>query len=165
MEYLIVLNFVSGLITLFIQIYCSPKHGLWALQLMKYMYNLFLFKFNSFNKHLHSEKNFSHLKPRYTDPCNFLTKLALVSQPSMPMVAKESNISHYLNSPIHFANDYSSHYIIHTLHHWPSEINSNLIISITKLTLSLINLLLIIIKFFINLWGTTMQGLCNTMWP
>ena len=37
--------------------------------------------------------------------CNNLTKLALVSQPSTPVVTKDPSISHYLNSYL-FANDY-----------------------------------------------------------
>ena len=51
------------------------------------------------NKHLYSdqEKNFQHLSMRNTDPHNFLTKRALVSQPSTVVVAKESIISYYLN--------------------------------------------------------------------
>ena len=36
----------------------------------------------------------------YTDLCNFLTKCALVSQPSMLMVIKDSSISHYLNPSV-----------------------------------------------------------------
>ena len=43
-------------------------------------------------------KNNNNLKPRYTEPCNFLTKRAWVSQQSTLVVAKDSNISHYLNS-------------------------------------------------------------------
>ena len=35
---------------------------------------------------------------RYTEPCNFLTKRAWVSQQCTLVVAKDSNISHYLNS-------------------------------------------------------------------
>ena len=42
----------------------------------------FLSKFNYINKHFHFEKKFNHSKLRYTDPCNFLTKRALVSQQS-----------------------------------------------------------------------------------
>ena len=34
----------------------------------------FLFQFNHINKHLYLEKNFSHLKLRYPDPCNFRNK-------------------------------------------------------------------------------------------
>ena len=40
----------------------------------------------------------NHLKPRYPEPCNFLTKRAWVSQQCTLVVAKDSNISHYLNS-------------------------------------------------------------------
>ena len=43
---------------------------------------LFVFNFNYTNQHLHLKKNFNHLQLRNTDPCNFLTKRALVSQPS-----------------------------------------------------------------------------------
>ena len=54
------------------------------------------------NSYLHSENNFN-LKLRYTDPYNFLTKRALVSQPDTLVVARDSKISHYLklsiNSP------------------------------------------------------------------
>ena len=42
-------------------------------------------------------------------------KRALVSQPSMPVVAKDANISHFLNLSIYCsANDYPSHCMIHT---------------------------------------------------
>ena len=37
----------------------------------------FLSKFNHINKHLYLENNFNHLKLRYPDPCNFLTKRVL----------------------------------------------------------------------------------------
>ena len=60
----------------------------------------FLSKFNYINKHLHLEKNFKHSKLRYTDPYNFLNKGALVSQQSTLVVAKDSNISHYMNLSI-----------------------------------------------------------------
>ena len=47
---------------------------------------------------LNDEKQFFyHSKLRYTEPWNFLTKRALVSQQSTIVVAKDSNISHYLN--------------------------------------------------------------------
>ena len=39
----------------------------------------------------------------YTNPSNFLTKHALVSQPSKVAVAKDSNILNYLNLSIHFS--------------------------------------------------------------
>ena len=42
--------------------------------------------------------NNNYLKPRYTEPCNFLTKRAWVSQQCTLVVAKDSNILHYLNS-------------------------------------------------------------------
>ena len=60
----------------------------------------FLSKFNYVNKYFYFEKNCNHSKMRYTDPCNFLTKRALVSQQSTLVVAKDSNISHYLNLSI-----------------------------------------------------------------
>ena len=56
----------------------------------------FWLKFNYINI-LYSKFNFNRLKLKYTDPCNFLTKRALVSQLSTLVVAKDSNISHYLN--------------------------------------------------------------------
>ena len=43
-------------------------------------------------------KNNNRLKPIYTEPCNFLTKRAWVSQQCTLVVAKDANISHYLNS-------------------------------------------------------------------
>ena len=61
---------------------------------------LFFFEFNYINKHLHLEKSFNDLKLRFIDPCNFLTKRALVRQPSKLLVDKDSNISHYLNLSI-----------------------------------------------------------------
>ena len=45
--------------------------------------------------------NFNHVKLRYIEPCNFLTKRALVSQQSTLVVAKDANISHYLNLSIY----------------------------------------------------------------
>ena len=47
-------------------------------------------KFNYFNNHLWLVKNNKHLKPRYTEPCNFLTKRAWVSQQCTLVVAKDS---------------------------------------------------------------------------
>ena len=41
--------------------------------------------------------DFNLTKLRYIEPCNFLTKRALVSQPSALVVAKDPNISYYLN--------------------------------------------------------------------
>ena len=55
----------------------------------------FSFAFNYINKYLHLENNFNHLKLRYTDPCSYLTKRALVSQPTTLVVAKDPNNSHY----------------------------------------------------------------------
>ena len=57
----------------------------------------FLFRFNYINTHLYLENGFIDLKRTYTDSCNFLNKRALVSQTMRLVVAKESNISHYLN--------------------------------------------------------------------
>ena len=54
-------------------------------------------KFSCMNNQLYLVRTFNHLKSRYTEPCNFLTKRALVSQPSTLVFAKDSNISHYLN--------------------------------------------------------------------
>ena len=45
--------------------------------------------------------NFNHVKLRYIEPCNFLTKRALVSQQSTLAVAKDPNIAHYLNLSIY----------------------------------------------------------------
>ena len=55
-------------------------------------------KFNYINNHLWLVKNNNHLKKRHTELCNFLTKRAWVSQQCTLVVAKDSNISHYLNS-------------------------------------------------------------------
>ena len=41
--------------------------------------------------------NFIHVKLRYIERYNFLTKRALASQQSTLVVAKDPNISHYLN--------------------------------------------------------------------
>ena len=59
----------------------------------------FLFKFNYVIKHLYLEKHFNHSKLRYTDKCNFLTKRALVSQPTRLWLLR-INISHYVNLSI-----------------------------------------------------------------
>ena len=45
--------------------------------------------------------NFRHVKLRYIEPCNFLSKRALVSQQSTLVVAKDPNISLYLNLSIY----------------------------------------------------------------
>ena len=58
---------------------------------------LFIFQFNYINKRLYLEKNFNLLKMTCTDPCNFLTKRALVNQPSTLVVAKDSSILHFAN--------------------------------------------------------------------
>ena len=68
---------------------------------LNYQKQFFLFYVNYNNQHLYFEMNFNHLKLRYTDPFNFLTKRALVSQLNMLVVAKDPNISHYLNLSIH----------------------------------------------------------------
>ena len=62
---------------------------------------LFLCKFIHVNKHLYSVINFNRVKLRYIEPCNFLTKPALASQQSTLVVAKDPNISHYLNLSIY----------------------------------------------------------------
>ena len=54
-------------------------------------------KFSYVNNHWCSVINFNNVKLRYNEPCNFLTKRALVSQQSTLGVAKDPNISHYLN--------------------------------------------------------------------
>ena len=45
--------------------------------------------------------NFNHVKLRYIELSNFLTKRALVSQQSTLVVAKDPNISRYLNLSIY----------------------------------------------------------------
>ena len=52
-------------------------------------------KFNYINNHLWLAKNNDHLKPKYTEPSNFLTKRTWVNQQCTLVVAKDS---HYLNS-------------------------------------------------------------------
>ena len=54
-------------------------------------------KFSYVNNHLYSVINFNHVKLRYIEPCNFLTKRAFVRQQSTLAVAKDPNILHYLN--------------------------------------------------------------------
>ena len=54
-----------------------------------------MFKFHYIIKQLYLEKSFNHLKLRYTDLHNFLTKHALMSQPSTLAVLKDSDILHY----------------------------------------------------------------------
>ena len=63
--------------------------------------NSFWCKLSYVNNHLYSVINFNHVKVRYIEPYNFLTKRALVSQPSTLAVAKDPNISHYLNLSIY----------------------------------------------------------------
>ena len=106
----------------------------------------------------HQKQNFIHLKLRYTDPCNLLNKRALLSQPIMLVVAKDSKISYYLNLSINSPTIILS-IIWYTLnmivpHKWTQiwswwyQINP----------LSLVNLLLLIIKFSF-ICQTMMQGL------
>ena len=58
---------------------------------------LFWCKFIYANNHLYLVINFNHVKLRYIEPCNFLTKRALMSQQSTLAVAKDPKISYYLN--------------------------------------------------------------------
>ena len=88
-------------------------------------------KFNYINNHLWLVKNNNHLKPRYTEVCNFLTKRAWVSQQCTLVVAKDFAFFEFISV---FGNDYPCNYIIHTQHDCPSQMNSNLLISVTKLT-------------------------------
>ena len=53
------------------------------------------------NNHLYSVINFNHVKLGYNEPCNFLTKRALLSQQSTLVVAKDPNISLYLNLSVY----------------------------------------------------------------
>ena len=73
--------------------------SLWSL--LNHEKQLFWCKFSYVNNHLYLVINFNHIKLRYIEPCNFLTKRALVSQQSTLVVAKDPNISHYLNLPIY----------------------------------------------------------------
>ena len=88
---------------------------------------------------LYLEKNINHLKVIDNDACNFLTKCAMVGQTSTIVIAQDPDISlfffKFVNS---FANHYLSHYIIHTQHDCPSQMNTNLMIRVTKLTRPLI---------------------------
>ena len=68
-------------------------------------------QFLLFNEHLYLERNFNHLRLRYSDPCNFLTKRALVSQPSTAL--------------FEFIHSFAKYYIIHTQHDCRSQMNSN----------------------------------------
>ena len=63
---------------------------------------LFVFISATVNNHLYSVINFNHVKLRYIEPCNFLTKRAMVSQPSTLVAARDPNISYYLNLSIYF---------------------------------------------------------------
>ena len=63
--------------------------------------NPFWCKFSYVNNHLYSVVHFNHIKLRYIELCNFLTKRALVNQQSTLVVAKDSNISLYLNLSIY----------------------------------------------------------------
>ena len=58
-------------------------------------------KFSYVNNYLYSVIDFNHVKLRYMELCNFLTRRALVSQPSTIVVAKYPNISHYMNLSIY----------------------------------------------------------------
>ena len=62
---------------------------------------LFWCKLSYVNNHLYSVINFNHVKLRYIEPCNFLTKRALVSLQSTLVDAKGPNISYYLNLSIY----------------------------------------------------------------
>ena len=81
------------------------------------------------NKHLRLVKIFYHSNLSYTNSCYFLTKRALVSQPSTVACAKD--ILHYLNLSIYLPNP--CHYTIHTQHDFPSQMNPNLMIGVNKL--------------------------------
>ena len=65
------------------------------------MKKLFWCKFSYVNNHLYSVINFDHVKLRYIGQCHFFTNRALVSQQSTLVVAKDPNISHYLNLSIY----------------------------------------------------------------
>ena len=119
--------------------------GWWSNDEKHYYVNL-----TSIYTHWFSMKNFKHVKLRYADPCNFLTKHAFVRQPSTLVFAKESNISHYLNLSIYLSKNELSLPLYNTHpHDCPSQMNPNLMISVIKLTLSLIDLLLLINNFFV----------------
>ena len=62
---------------------------------------VFIFRFNYINQYSYLENNFNHLKLRYTDPYNCLTKGTLVSQPCTLVLATDFNISQYLHLSIH----------------------------------------------------------------
>ena len=73
---------------------------------------------------------------------------------------KDSNISHYLNLPINSPKIIIPLYIIHSQHDCSAQMNSNLMISVTKLT----RYRLFAVadhQIFIRLWGTIMQGPYN----
>ena len=66
--------------------------------------------FRYVNNDLSSVINFNHIKRRYIEPCNFLTKRALVSQQSTLMVAEDltfriiaiyQSICQQLSLPLH----------------------------------------------------------------
>ena len=69
--------------------------------MVKWRKQLFWRKLTYVNNYLYSVINLNQVKLRYIDPCNFLTKRALVSQQSMLVVAKDPNILHYLNYSIY----------------------------------------------------------------
>ena len=63
--------------------------------------NSFWRTFSYANNYLYLVISFKHVKLRYIEPCNFLTKRALVSQTSTLVVAKDPTIAHYLNLSIY----------------------------------------------------------------
>ena len=65
--------------------------------------NCSFLKLDHFNRHVCLQNNFNHLKLRYSDMCNFLTRHALVSQPRTHMVATIFALFELTNA---FANDY-----------------------------------------------------------
>ena len=109
----------------------------------------FRWKFSYVNNHLFSVINFNHVKLRYMEPCNFLTKRALVSQPSTIVVAKDPNISHYLNLSIYLPTIRLSLPLYDTHPTWLSLTNELQFVDLRHQinSLSLVNLLLLINKF------------------
>ena len=81
----------------------------------------FLFKFTYINEYFYTWRRILITENMiYTDPCNFLTKRALVSQQSTLVVAKDSNISHYLILSIRQRLSFS---LYHTHPPWLSPTN------------------------------------------
>ena len=62
---------------------------------------LFWCKFSYGNNRFYSVIDFDHVKLRYIELCNFFIKRALVNQSSTLVVAKDPNISNYLNLSIY----------------------------------------------------------------